>query len=125
MASMKKYIKKNSEVVYRIQIALPCDPVTGKRANKVITFKPDQKATPKKQENEAIRYAMDWENRLKNGETYEGIEMTFAEFADKWKLSVKDDLAFGTYESYKYTRLSHLLTGNYLLVVSAMGIKQS
>lgn len=100
MASIKRNVKKNGEIVYRIQIALFCDPVTGKRANKVITFKPNQKATPKKQENEALRYAMDWENRLKNGETYDGIEMTFAEFADKWKLSIKDDLAFGTYESY-------------------------
>lgn len=99
MASLKKTVKKNGEVVYRIQITL-YDKVTRKSNAKVITFKPNQNAAPKQQEKEAQKYAMEWEDKLKHGESYEGEEMTFADFAEKWLESRKEDLAYSTYIGY-------------------------
>lgn len=99
MASLKKNVKKNGEVVYRIQITL-YDKVTHKSNAKVITFKPNQSSTPKQQEKEAQKYAMEWEDKLKNGENYEGEEMSFADFAEKWLESRKEELAYSTYVGY-------------------------
>ena len=99
MASLKKNVKKNGEVVYRIQITL-YDKVMHKSNAKVITFKPNQSSTPKQQEKEAQKYAMEWEDKLKRGESYEGEEMTFADFAEKWLESRKEDLAYSTYIDY-------------------------
>ena len=102
MASLKRKEKKNGEVVYRITISLGTDPRTGKWQPKVITFKPDQKSTPKQQEKEAQRFAMEWEDKLKNGESYEGEEMTFAEYAEKWLAYMKSEVAYSTYRNYSY-----------------------
>lgn len=101
MASIKRNEKKNGEVVYRIQISLGCDPRTGKRIPKVITFKPNQNATPKQQEKEALKFAMEWEDKLKNGESYEGQEMSFGEYADKWLAYMKPEVAYSTYWGYE------------------------
>lgn len=99
MASLKKNVKKNGEVVYRIQITL-YDKISHKSNAKVITYKPNQNSTPKQQEKEAQKFAMDWEDKLKNGESYEGEEMSFADFAEKWLESRKDELAYSTYTGY-------------------------
>ena len=101
MASIKRKEKKNGGVVYRIQISLGCDPRTGKRVPKVITFSPNQNATPKQQEKEALKHAMEWEDKLKNGESYEGQEVSFAEYADRWLTNIKQEVAYSTYQSYE------------------------
>ena len=99
MASLKKNVKKNGEVVYRVQITLT-DKSTNKRKEKVITIKPNQNSSPKQQEKEAQKFAMEWEDKLKNGESYEGEEMSFADFSEKWLESRKEDLAYSTYTGY-------------------------
>lgn len=99
MASIKRKEKKNGEVVYRIDIALGYDNV-GKKRVKVITYKPNQNATPKQQEKEVQRYALECEDKLKNGESYEGEEMSFEDYAEKWLSSRKEELAYSTYEAY-------------------------
>ena len=99
MASLKKNVKKNGEVVYRVQITLT-DKSTNKRKDKVITFKPNQNSSPKQQEKESQKFAMEWEDKLKNGESYEGEEMSFADFSEKWLESRKEDLAYSTYTGY-------------------------
>lgn len=100
MASLQRKEKKNGEVVYRIQVSLWYDKETGKRKDKVITFKPNQNVSMKQQEKEARKYAIEWEDKLKNGESYKGEEMSFADFAEKWLESRKEDLAYSTYISY-------------------------
>ena len=100
MASLSRKEKKNGEIVYRIQISLGYDKKTGKRIPKVITYKPNQKATLKQQEKEAKKVAMEWEDKLKNGESYEGEEMSFEEYANKWLIYMKSELAYSTYENY-------------------------
>lgn len=100
MASLQRKEKKNGEVVYRIQVSLWYDKETGKRKDKVITFKPNQNASMKQQEKEAKKYAIEWEDKLKNGESYEGEEMSFADFAERWLESRKEELAYSTYINY-------------------------
>ena len=100
MASLIRKEKKNGEVVYRIQISLGYDKENHKQNTKVITFQPNQHATPKQQKSEAEKFGMEWENKLKNGESYAGLEMSFVDFAEKWKSSEKDRLAYSTYENY-------------------------
>lgn len=99
MASVKRKENKNGEVVYRIQITI-YNKVTHKGKPKVITFKPNQSLTPKQQEREVQKFAMNWEDKLKHGESYEGEEMSFADFAEKWLQSRKEDLAYSTYVAY-------------------------
>lgn len=99
MASIKRKEKKNGEVVYRIDIALGYDN-TGKKKVKVITYRPNQSATPKQQEKEVQKYALDYEDKLKHGESFEGEEMSFEDYAEKWLESRKEELAYSTYESY-------------------------
>ena len=100
MASIKRKEKRNGEVVYRIQISLGEDKSTGKRISKVITYKPNQKLSMKQQDKDALIYALEWEDKIKNGENYEGSEMSFEEFSEKWKEGIKDDLVYSSYESY-------------------------
>ena len=66
MASLQRKEKKNGEVVYRIQVSLWYDKETGKRKDKVITFKHNQNDSMKQQEKEAKKYAIEWEDRLNN-----------------------------------------------------------
>lgn len=100
MAYVTRNEKKNGEVVYRIQISAGCDPRTGKRKSKVITYKPNQNATPKQQEKEAKKYGMEWEEKLKNGDSYEGQEMSFHDYSVKWLEAVKPEVAYSTFQSY-------------------------
>lgn len=100
MASLQRKEKKNGEVVYRIQISLGYNKDAHKQNTKVITFKPNQQSTPKQQEKEAHRFGLEWEEKLKNGDSYAGLEMSFGDFAEKWKASIKDDLEYSTYENY-------------------------
>lgn len=99
MASIKRKEKKNGEIVYRIDISLHSS-ISGKKNVKVITFKPNQKATPKQQEKEAQKFALEWEEKLKNGDTYDGEFMSFNVYAEKWLEYIKKTVAYSTYESY-------------------------
>jgi len=101
MASINRKEKKNGEIVYRIQISLGYDQTTGKQLTKVITYKPTPNVGVRQQEKEARMYAMETEDKLKNGESYKGEEMTFEEYAQTWLDSIKSDVAYATYESYR------------------------
>ncbi|MST82501.1 tyrosine-type recombinase/integrase [Bilifractor porci] len=101
MASVKRVEKKNGQVVYRIRVSLGEDK-SGKQIVKVSTYTVKQTATPKQQEREANQYAMALEDRLKNGESYEGEEMSFEDYAEKWLANAKTELAYSTYESYTH-----------------------
>ena len=58
MASVKRIEHKSGRIVYRIVICLGYD----KKGNKLVknlTYSVNQTATPKQQEKEALKYAMD------------------------------------------------------------------
>lgn len=101
MASINRVEKKNGQVVYRIRVSLGEDKA-GKQIVKVVTYEVNQKVTQKQQEKEALQYALVLEDRLKKGENFEGEEMSFEDYAEKWLANVKTEVAYSTYESYPH-----------------------
>ena len=78
MASVKRVEYKSGRVVYRIVICQGYD----KKGNKLVknlTYSVNQSATPKQQEREAKKYAMDMEDKLKYGYDYNAEKMSFEE----------------------------------------------
>ena len=76
---------------------------------KNLTYSVNQSATPKQQEREAKKYAMDMEDKLKYGYDYNAEKMSFEDFAYKWLESVKDNIAYGTYAGYKQVLESRII----------------
>ena len=75
MASVKRVEYKSGRVVYRIVICQGYD----KKGNKLVknlTYSVNQSATPKQQEREAKKYAMDMEDKLKYGYDYNAEKMS-------------------------------------------------
>lgn len=108
MASVKRVEYKSGRVVYRIVICQGYD----KKGNKLVknlTYSVNQSATPKQQEREAKKYAMDMEDKLKYGYDYNAEKMSFEDFAYKWLESVKDNIAYGTYAGYKQALESRII----------------
>lgn len=66
MASIKRVVKKNGKVVYRIRVSLGQDK-QGKQNIKVHTYEVDQNATPTQQEKQALKYSLTLEDKLSNG----------------------------------------------------------
>lgn len=108
MASLKRVTHKNGRVVYRIAISLGYDK-QGHKLVKNLTYSVNQSSPPRQQEKEALRYAIDMEDRLKYGRSLCEGKMSFEEFAHKWLDSVKDNLAYGTYVGYEQLLRSRIL----------------
>lgn len=99
MASLKRNVKKNGKVVYRIDIFLGVDK-SGKRVAKVITYEVNQNASVRQQVREAQRYAMEVEEKLKKGIYFDSDKMSLEEFAEKWLANKKTSLNYSTLETY-------------------------
>lgn len=102
MASLKRVEHKSGRVVYRIVVCLGYDK-QGNKLVKNLTYSVNQSATPKQQEKEALKYALDMEDKIKYGYDFDAEKMSFEDFADKWLESIKGDIAYGTYTSYVYS----------------------
>lgn len=108
MASLKRVEHKSGRVVYRIVICMGYD----KQGNKVVknlTYSVNQSATPKQQEKEALKYAMDMEDKIKYGYDFDAEKISFEDFAYKWLESVKDNIAYGTYTNYQHFLESRII----------------
>ncbi|MDE5588548.1 MAG: site-specific integrase [Acetatifactor sp.] len=100
MASIRRVTHKNGRVVYRIVICLGYNENGGKLV-KNLTCTVNQSATPKQQEKEALKYALNMEDKLKYGYETDSCHEYFEAFAERWLESVKDSLARGTYIGYE------------------------
>ena len=99
MASIKKITNKKG-ISYKIIVSNGYD-MQGNKIVKTTTFRPDQALTSKQQEKSAYKYAMEFEDKIKKGNNFDGSAMSFEQFALKWLEYVKDDLAYSTYEGYE------------------------
>ena len=99
MASIKRITGKNG-TVYKITVSQGYD-VQGKKMVKCTTFTPEQKQSERQQEKAAQVFAVEFENRVKNGESLEGEKMSFDGFAEKWLERVKNSVTYTTYKSYE------------------------
>lgn len=98
MASIKKLETKKG-IAYKIIVSNGYDS-KGNKIVKTTTFKPDMTLTPKQQEKAVEKFAMEFEDKVKNGVSFDGEKMSFEVFAEKWLEDVKDNLAYSTYEGY-------------------------
>ena len=108
MASMKRVTLKNGRVVYRIVISLGYDS-QGHKLVKNLSYSVNQSSTAREQEREALKYAMDLEDRLKYGREPAGANLLFDDFARKWLESERENLAAGTYVGYEQLLRSKIL----------------
>lgn len=108
MPSLKRITHKNGRVVYRIVICLGYDS-QGNKLVKNLTYSVNQSASTRQQEKEALKYAMDMEDRLKYGCSCNSAKISFENFAGKWLDSVKEELAYGTYVGYEQLLRSRIL----------------
>lgn len=100
MPSLRRVTHKNGRVVYRIVICLGYDS-QGNKLVKNLTYSVNQSAAPRQQEKEALKYALDMEDKIKYGHTPDGGRILFDVFARKWLESVRNNLAYGTYVGYE------------------------
>lgn len=108
MASIKRVTHKNGRVVYRIVICMGYDKQGGKIV-KNLTYSVNQSATPRQQEKEALKYALDMEDKIKYGYDFSSEKMSFEDFSQKWLESVRKNLAYGTYVGYEQLLRSRIL----------------
>lgn len=107
MASIKK-LNTNKGISYKITVSNGYD-MHGTKIVKTTTYKPDPALTPKQQEIAVNKYAMEFEDKVKNGYSFDGDKMSFEAFAEKWLSDIKDDLAYTTYEGYKTIIDKHII----------------
>lgn len=68
---------------YQITVSCGYD-IKGKKIIETDTFTPDPSLSPKKKEKAVREYAMQFENKVRNGFSMEGRKITLKEFADRW-----------------------------------------
>lgn len=100
MASLRRVTHKSGRVVYRIAICLGYDSQGNKRV-KNLTYSVDQSAGPRQQAREALKYALEVEDKIKYGHPPDNDRISFDTFARRWLESVRDNLAYGTYIGYE------------------------
>lgn len=108
MASVKRVEHKSGRVVYRIVICQGYDK-QGNKLVKNLTYSVNQSATPKQQEKEAFKYALDMEDKIKYGYDFDAEKMSFEDFAYKWLENAKDNIAYGTYVGYEQLLKSRII----------------
>jgi len=100
MANIKKMVGKNGHTSFKITVYLGRDN-SGKNLRQTTTFSPDQTLTPAKQQKEAERFAMDFEQRFQNGQVLTGEKITVEQYTLQWLDEAKNRLTPGTYTNYK------------------------
>lgn len=95
---MASFRKRNG--TYQIIVSCGYD-VYGKKLTQTTTFTPDPRLSPKRQELELKKFAMEFENKIKSGYAMDGRKITLKEFADKWlEECAKVNLQPGTVTKY-------------------------
>ena len=59
--------------------------LNGRRKRETTTFTPPKELSPKKKEKVVQAFAIDFENRVKNGLVLAGEKTTLREFVDRWR----------------------------------------
>lgn len=68
---------------YQITVSNGRD-ITGKQIIETVTFQPDPSKTDKQNQKALERFAMDFEDKVKNGKYLDGEKITFQEFSERW-----------------------------------------
>lgn len=85
---------------YLITVSMGRD-VFGKKIFETTTFRPDDNLTPKKKQKAVEAFAVEFEQRCKNGLSLDGRKITLQEFTDRWRTEwAVQKLQPGTLEKY-------------------------
>ena len=75
--------------------------LNGRRKRETTTFTPPKELSPKKKEKVVQAFAIEFENRVKNGLVLAGEKTTLREFVDRWREEyASQNLEPGTLEKY-------------------------
>lgn len=99
MASIQR-IERKKGVTYKITVLLGKDS-NGKQIRQTTTFTPKPTLSTSKQEKEAQKFAMEFEEKALNGLILSGEKMTLEEYCKSWLEEAKKNLAVSTYNYYK------------------------
>lgn len=99
MASVKM-INNKKGISYKITVSCGYDK-NGKKLVKTTTYRPDPNLTQRQQKKALQRYVIEYEDKIKNGDCFDGEKLYFEEYADKWLEYMVDNLAYSTYTNYK------------------------
>lgn len=93
---------------YKITVSAGYD-AEGKQIRHTMTYKPEAKEGTRKQEKELQKVALDFEERVKNGEIYSGEKITFNQFMETWEKEwSKNNLTPSQQECYKRLLEKHV-----------------
>lgn len=104
MASIRKRGRS-----YQITVSNGRD-IYGNQILERITWRPDPERTDKQNQRELERFAMEFEDKVKNGKFLDGEKLTFKDFTEKWLLEyAKNQLEPTTIEEYTILLNTHIL----------------
>lgn len=87
---------------YRIVVSCGYD-IYGNKKVETTTFHPDPALTPKKARKAAEAFAVEFEQKVKNGRLMEGSKTTLLEFTERWLQEyATQNLEPGTIEKYRH-----------------------
>lgn len=93
-------IRKRGDT-YKITISLGYDDY-GRQQRIYETYKPDPAKSKREQEREVKRYAMELEDKIRNGKHYSGETISLGEFAEKWMTEyAEEELEKSTVYEYR------------------------
>jgi integrase len=84
--------------------------VSGKKIREKAVFTPNPNQTPKQQQKELEKFAVEFETRVKSGKCYSGEKITFYDFTVKWlKEYANNQLEATTASSYVFALDKHII----------------
>jgi len=99
MADIKE-IQNKKGISYKVSISLGYD-ANGKKITKSTTFTPDPAKSAKQVEKDLQKFVIDFEDKVRNEEYFDGEKLSFEEFSYKWLDHVKPNIAYNTYDGYQ------------------------
>lgn len=108
MANIKPITRKDGSVCYQITVSLGRDKATGKQIMKYATYIPKEKA-PTRIDREVKAFAVDFENKARNGDLVSGDKMTVSEFVKVWEKNWLPAKTASVRENYMEILRKHVL----------------
>lgn len=95
---MASIVERNG--TFQITVSVGYD-INGKHIRQTVSFTPPDGLTPKKREKAVQAFAVEFENKVRNGQVLEGSKTTLKEFVERWQAEYASQrLQPGTYERY-------------------------
>ncbi len=95
-----KRIENKKGAAYKIRICRGYD-AQNKKIVETVTFHPDLSVSVKQQGKDALRFALELEEKIKYGTCFDGKKTSFEAFATDWLERTKNNVSYSTYKIYE------------------------